>query len=321
MARTGAKSKGSRGRKRTAVRRPAKTAKTAAKPATGVSVHVGLNEVNPADYSGWSGPLGACEFDATDMTSLAKSQGMATTTLLTKNATRAATLAAIRKASKQLKAGDLFFLSYAGHGGQVDDASGDEKDKLDETWCLYDGQLIDDELYLELGKFAKGVRILVVSDSCHSGTVTRARLPENPSGPRPRMMPPQIARKVYADHKEFYDRLQKDVAKAARSSGSVDPDAALAQVAVSKRLTKLASKFQAAAILISGCQDNQTSSDGEKNGAFTEQVLKLWNNGGYRGNYVKFHAAVRAALPPTQTPNLFYMGRATVFSQEQPFKV
>jgi hypothetical protein len=38
-----------------------------------------------------------------------------------------------------------------------------EADKLDETWCLYDGQLIDDELYLELGKFATGVRILVLS--------------------------------------------------------------------------------------------------------------------------------------------------------------
>ena len=34
-----------------------------------------------------------------------------------------------------------------------------ESDKLDETWCLYDGQLIDDELYMELGKFVTGVRI------------------------------------------------------------------------------------------------------------------------------------------------------------------
>ena len=28
--------------------------------------------------------------------------------------------------------------------------SGEEDDKLDETWCLFDGQLIDDELFLEL---------------------------------------------------------------------------------------------------------------------------------------------------------------------------
>ena len=114
--------------------------------------------------------------------------------LLTKKATRAKTLAAIRAAAKRLKSGDLFFLSYSGHGGQVDDVSGEEDDKLDETWCLFDGQLIDDELYLELGRFAKGVRVLVLSDSCHSGTVTRAAPPPPPRpGQRPKLMPPQIA--------------------------------------------------------------------------------------------------------------------------------
>ena len=40
--------------------------------------------------------------------------------------------------------------------------------------ACYDGQLIDDELYLELSRFGAGVRILVLSDSCHSGTVARA---------------------------------------------------------------------------------------------------------------------------------------------------
>ena len=77
-------------------------------------------------------------------------------------------LAAIRSAAKSLRAGDLFFLTFSGHGGQVPDVTGDEADKQDETWCLYDGQLIDDELYFELSRFAAGVRILVLSDSCHS---------------------------------------------------------------------------------------------------------------------------------------------------------
>src|SRR5678815_3771458 len=79
----------------------------------------------------------------------------------------------MRKAAKLLAAGDLYFLSYSGHGGQVPDVTGEEDDKKDETWCLFDGQLIDDELYYELSRFGEGVRILVLSDSCHSGTVTR----------------------------------------------------------------------------------------------------------------------------------------------------
>ena len=35
-------------------------------------------------------------------------------------------------------------------------------------------------------------------------------------------------------------------------------------------------------ILISGCQDNQTSMDGDHNGAFTEQLLRVWDQGNTR---------------------------------------
>jgi len=292
------------------------------KKGTGVSLHIGLNAVNPGDYSGWSGPLDACEFDANDLAALAKAQGITPSVLLTTSATRAKALAAIRAAAKRLKSGDFFFLSYSGHGGQVDDISGEEQDKLDETWCLFDGQLIDDELYLELGRFAKGVRILVLSDSCHSGTVVRAAPPPTTStGPKPRLMPPYIARQVYADHRKFYDQLQRDVMKEAKSGAKVDPDAALAHVVVSGRLTNVATKIKAAVILISGCQDNQTSMDGDKNGAFTEQLLKVWNKGAYRGNYIKFHHAIRAGMPPTQSPNLFTLGPVAAFARERPFSV
>ena len=274
MAKKRSRSQGSRAGKPPATRKPAKTQKAATKPATATSLHIGLNGVNPGDYSGWDGPLAACEFDARDMAGISRRpKGMTPTVLLTKDATRAKALAAIRAAAKQLKSGGIFFLSYSGHGGQVDDVTGEEDDKLDETWCLYDGELIDDELYLELSRFAKGVRVLVLSDSCHSGTVTRAMPPIIATpGQRPKAMPPDIAKKVYADHKEFYDGLQRDVMKASKSAASSDPDAALAHAhaMVSSRLTKVAAKCKAAVILISGCQDNQTSMDGEHNGAFTE---------------------------------------------------
>lgn len=286
---------------------------------TGLSLHIGINEVSAAHYAGWTGPLAACEFDAHDMEAIAKAQGFKSTLLLTKKGTRSAVLAAIRKAAKALKAGDLFWLTYSGHGGQVPDTSGEEPDKLDETWCLYDTQLIDDELYYELSRFAKGVRVLVLSDSCHSGTVVRAARPApGTAEQRPRIMPPAVGMRVYNAHKAWYDKLQADIAKTA--GGRVtDPDTAIAQVAVSTRLTAIVKQFEPSVILVSGCQDNQFSMDGNHNGAFTEQVLRVWNNGAFKGSHAVFHAQVRAGLPPTQSPNLFTLGPSALFLKQTPF--
>jgi len=294
------------------------SATTTTKP-RGMSLHIGLNGVSADAYGGWDGPLAACEFDASDMAAIAKAKGMKATLLLTKKATRAHVLAGMRAAAKSLKAGDLFFMSYSGHGGQVPDVSGDESDKQDETWCLYDGQLIDDELYFELSQFGDGVRVLVLSDSCHSGTVTRAPLvPVTIAGQRTKLMPASVAMRTYREHQAFYDKLQLDVAKAA-GKVAVDPDTALANVSASGRLAAIVKSFKPAVVLISGCQDNQTSMDGDHNGAFTEQLLRVWSQGGFTGNYGSFHARIKAALPPTQSPNLFALGKAGAFLAQTPF--
>ena len=114
--------------------------------ATGMALTLGLNSVNPKLYGGWSGELSACEADAEDMASIAKGNKFKVTTLMTKAATRARLVAEITKAARTLKSGDIFMLSYSGHGGQLPDINDDEPDAEDETWCLYDGELIDDEI-------------------------------------------------------------------------------------------------------------------------------------------------------------------------------
>lgn len=312
-------------KKKAVTRKPVatKAAPKKAKTARAMSLHIGLNGVSGAAYGGWTGPLAACEFDANDMAAIAALKGMKSNVLLTKKATRANTLAAMRAAAGALKSGDFFFLTYSGHGGQVPDVTGEEVDKKDETWCLFDGQLIDDELYAELGRFASGVRVLVLSDSCHSGTVTREvpQMIELPLNQRPKLMPEAVAMRTYREHQSFYDKLQRDVAKAAGDDRLVDPDTALARIAVSGRLSAIVKRFKARVILISGCQDNQTSMDGEHNGAFTEQLLKVWNNGTFVGNYASFHARIRARMPPTQSPNLFTLGAAGRFLTQQPFTI
>jgi hypothetical protein len=291
--------------------------------ARAMSLHIGLNAVNSKHYGGWSGELTACEADANDMQAIAASQGFASKKLLTKAGTRKAVLAGIGAAAKALKKGDLFLLTYSGHGGQVADVSGDEPDKQDETWCLYDGQLIDDELYFALSNFAAGVRILMLSDSCHSGTVARARPPaagEATPGARPKLMPMSVGLRVYAQHQRFYDKLQRDIAKAAGKAPLADPDAVLATLGVqSGRVQSIVKKFKAAVVLISGCQDNQLSLDGAHNGAFTEQLRRVWNNGRFEGSHVQFHRQIVAGMPPSQTPNLFLLGPAGAFAARRPF--
>lgn len=163
-----------------------------------VSLHLGLNGVDPAGYGGWSGPLSGCEADADTMTRIADSEGFATNQLKTARATSTNVLSAIGQIAAVLEAGDIFLLTYAGHGSQMPNTNSDpELDSQDETWCLYDRQLLDDEIEAALAAFRAGVNVVLLSDSCHSGTIYR-------------LVPPQPTAAVvsvergYADLKEVY---------------------------------------------------------------------------------------------------------------------
>jgi hypothetical protein len=276
----------------------------------GLSLHIGVNAIDPAHYSGWSGELAACEFDAESMLEIAQQRGFKAASLITAQATRKSVADAICGAASRLVAGDIFVVSYAGHGGQVPDKNGDEPDSTDETWCLYDGMLIDDELHGLWGKFASGVRVLVVSDSCHSGTVTRAaqgglNLKEAAEQlkaygidkPRFRFMPPAEASKTYRANKAFYDELGRSL------PADMPPQAATVR-------------------LISGCQDDQLSSDGTFNGLFTATLVKVWNNGKFDGDYAAFHSEIIQRMPPIQQPNHFVIGPpAAAFDRQRPFDI
>ena len=78
----------------------------------------------------------------------------------------------------------------------------------------------------------------------------------------------------------------------------------------------------ASVILISGCQDNQLSADGDENGLFTQTLLDVWQNGGFQGDYPSFHAAIKQQMPGSQTPNYYKVGAANAeFEAEKPFTV
>ncbi|BAL77541.1 caspase family protein [Bradyrhizobium cosmicum] len=271
--------------------------------ATGISLHIGLNSVDPRHYEGWSGPLNACEADANDMADLAHTSGFAPSRLLTRKATRSAVLGGIAHAAKTLKSGDMFFLTYSGHGGQLPDLNGDEPDGKDETWCLYDGELIDDELYSSWRAFAAGVRILLLSDSCHSGSVSKALYYQararSVSGTLYRAMPDEVALRVYQNNKKTYDPLLKR-----------------------RDLSEALGKIKASVLLISGCQDNQLSQDGTFNGLFTGTLKTVWNGGTFKGSYRGFHTAIGRKMPPDQSPKLSLVGASNpAFMAARPFTI
>ena len=76
--------------------------------------------------------------------------------------------------------GDILLVHYSGHGTYVKDRNGDEEDGYDEALYLYDGALIDDDIKEILDKIPEGVTVVLMFDSCFSGTVTRA-ISEHPS--------------------------------------------------------------------------------------------------------------------------------------------
>jgi hypothetical protein len=139
---------------------------------TATSVHIGVNSVDSAAYGGWSGQLEGCENDAGTMQRIAEAESFTTRQLFTGDATSQNVLGAIQDAAQQLVAGDIFLLTYAGHGGQVPNLdSDDEDDQKDETWVLWNRMLLDDELRQAFAAFQQGVNIVILSDSCHSGTI------------------------------------------------------------------------------------------------------------------------------------------------------
>jgi hypothetical protein len=247
------------------------------------------------------------------METIARSQGFIAQSLLTKAATSTALLGVIEKAARELIEDDFFLLTYSGHGGQVNDVNNDEPDGLDETWVLYDRELVDDELYAMWSHFRPGVRIFVLSDSCHSGTMTktmflnpasylprlearvRASAGENL---RPKFLPPEVQAKIYKERATLYDDIRKKTPRREKVN------------------------VESSVVLISACQDNQVAMDGTKNGLFTETLLRVWDKGRFTGGYHHFRNEIAAFLPPTQSPKYTIVGRRErAFEHQRPFSI
>jgi hypothetical protein len=181
--------------------------------------------------------------------------------------------------------GDVLVFTNSSHGTYVADRSGDELN-YDEALCPYDvadNLILDDELRELFAGVPNGVRLTVVSDSCHSGTVTRAAVGEN----IPLLTP---------DH-----RRVRFLSPALRG-GKVLPNP---WKAIPKRQEKFPESSMRE-VLLSGCTDKEYSYDalieGAYHGAMTHCALRAMREAGYRLTYAQLHERVCYLLEETGYP-------------------
>ena len=98
------------------------------------------------------------------------------------------------------RSGDVLVFTNSSHGTYVADGGSDEADRYDEAMCPYDCKtalLTDDELRTLFADIPRGVRLTVISDSCHSGSVTRAAVgAATPDDRRVRFLNPRKLRQA-----------------------------------------------------------------------------------------------------------------------------
>lgn len=210
------------------------------------SVHIGINTY-------YGAPLAGCVNDAQDWFGVARDRGFDQASLiLDGDATKANMMEAMRAAIAPAKYGDLVLVTYSGHGSWIPDMDGDEPDGRDEVLVPHDydsgGVISDDDLLTLFASRARGVRLVLVSDSCHSGSVNRLAPSLNPKRGGIRYLAPETF-------------LPTRALGRARQVEGLSPRG----------------KSRGVSVLLSGCRDTEYSYDAwfgpRPNGAFSRVAI------------------------------------------------
>ena len=244
---------------------------------------IGIN-----DYPGTQNDLSGCVNDANDWKGALEKRGFDVEMLLDSKATKANMSHQIEVLVREARPKDLVVITYSGHGSWVPDLDNDEPDARDEVLCPYDiaqnRPLVDDEIHNIFAERDRGVKIVLISDSCHSGSVIRmAPAPAESTGAKVRFLPPETF-------------LTADDLQVARARASWRP---------------LGTRRTFGGVLMSGCQDTEYSYDASfnnrPNGAFTYFALKALQTLKPDASYRDWYKAIKEFLPSSlhpQSPNL-----------------
>ncbi|MGA0869550.1 MAG: caspase family protein, partial [Planctomycetota bacterium] len=127
---------------------------------------------------------------------------------------------------QQVESGEEVLFYFSGHGSRVHDVSGRESDRLDSSLVAYDSRtagrdgsydVTDDMLYsLFRPLVAKGAHVVVMTDSCHSGGVTRGQVRVRGADAGHAGVGEVVDWPFWPEGVPFFDDDQRD--------GSADPD-------------------------------------------------------------------------------------------------
>lgn len=262
--------------------------------AIGMSFHFGVNR--PGGDCCKLDTLRYAENAARLMSTIGTVRGFQSVRLYTgMEATASAVQLCLEQAAARLQRNDLLFLSFSGHGCSIaDDNPPEEDDGRDETWCMADRMLRDDELAAGWRLFREGVRIVVVSESCFAeGSVI------TPIGsPLGTLALPRVA------GFEAAALDPESVAAAASTPCVTDPP--------------LDDGIKASVLLLAGTAEGIPGEDGR----FSAALMDAWAGGTFEGNYCQLYREIRARLGVLQTPRVLMKGRTRPsFAHEQAFRI
>ncbi|MCL4297978.1 MAG: caspase family protein [Anaerolineae bacterium] len=201
-------------------------------------------------------------------------------------ATRAQTISGLKQLLAGATSGDVLVFTNSSHGTYLADTSGDEE-KYDEAVCPYDctdNLLVDDDLRALFSELPRGVHLTVISDSCFSGTVTRAAIGEiipglkTPDDRRVRFLSPALRGQPVLENPW----------KAKPTTREKYPESKMKEV------------------LLSGCTDKEYSYDaligGVYHGAMTYYALKVIREVNYKITYQQLHTRLLYLLDDAGYP-------------------
>lgn len=327
--------------------------------AKGISLHVGVNQVDPALFD--APLLRGCENDAVEMFKLAEARGFtASEPILGQDATFERVQTAITDAAQELKQGDVFLFTFAGHGSRRTDVDGDEADFQDETILLFDRILIDDFLRRALwSRFRSGVRIIGVADSCHGGSALLSS--PNFATPAITTLPPhtEIGDPALPDFEFSASQARAVVVpgkKGLNGAGSSKhplgsynlPGMKPASIPVMREISPVASQahlnrftdiyeklkstipddadatLKADLLTLAACKDNEKTPDDFPNGAFTRALLDALNSSSPPASYDNLITDIKGIFDLAgrhQTPVMKVAGPGENFSAQRPFSI